>query len=81
MSNSTASAPAGVVLDWTRARTGPPAQCVFGDGLTVCRSPVKDMPCHKACAEKWISAHARGEDDRARLVRAHTPRPRKGGAR
>ena len=55
MSNSTPAMPGGVILDWTHARTGPPEPCVFGDGPTVCRSPVKDVPCHKACAETWIT--------------------------
>ena len=81
MSHTTARLPGGVVLDWRHARTGPPAPCVFGDGPTVCRSPVKDVPCHKGCAEEWISAHARDERERTSLIRAYTPRPRKGGAR
>ena len=78
MSNSTPAMPGGVVLDWTHARTGPPEPCVFGDGPTVCRSPVKDVPCHKACAETWITHHAADAADRARLIRTHTPA---GGAR
>jgi hypothetical protein len=49
----------------------------FGDGLTICRSPVKDVPCHKGCAETWITVHARDAADPARLIRAYTP---KGGA-
>jgi hypothetical protein len=81
MSNSTATVPGGVVLDWRHAPVGPPAECVFGDGITICRSPVKGTPCHKACAEAWIAAHARDEREWARLVRAYTPRPRRGGAR
>ena len=78
MSNATSIAPGGVVLDWRHARTGSPEQCVFGDGLTICRSPVKDVPCHKACAETWITRHAANPADRARLIRAYTPA---GGAR
>ena len=78
MSNATSIVPGGVVLDWTRARTGPPGPCVFGDGLTICRSPVLDVPCHKGCAEAWITTHAADAADRARLIRAHTSR---GGAR
>ena len=58
MSHATSALPGGVVLDWSHARTGPPEPCVFGDGLTVCRSPVKDVPCHKGCAEAWITTHA-----------------------
>jgi hypothetical protein len=73
MSNATSAMPGGVVLDWTRGLTGPPAPCVFGDGLTVCRSPVKDVPCHKGCAEAWIATHAADAADRARLIRAYTP--------
>jgi hypothetical protein len=30
------------------------------------------MPCHKGCAEAWITAHARDAADLARLVRACT---------
>ena len=74
MSNSTAHLPGGVVLDWRHAATGPPAPCVFGDGLTICRSPVKDVPCHKGCAEAWITTHAASPADLARLVQACTPR-------
>jgi len=78
MCHSTPAVPRGVVLDWTQGRTGPPEPCVFGDGLTVCRSPIKDVPCHKGCAEAWITTHAADAADRARLIRAYTPR---GGAR
>jgi hypothetical protein len=78
MSNSTPTMPGGVVLDWRHASTGPPEPCVFGDGPTVCRSPVKDVPCHKACAENWITSRAADAATRARLIRAYTPA---GGAR
>jgi len=74
MPNSTPIVPDGVVLDWRHGRTGPPEPCVFGDGPTVCRSPVKDVPCHKGCAEAWITDHARDAAHLAQLVRAHTPR-------
>ena len=47
---------------------------MFGDGPTVCRSPVKDVPCHKACAETWITRHAVDPADRARLI-PPTPLP------
>ena len=77
MFHATSAMPGGVVLDWSLARTGPPEPCVFGDGLTVCRSPVKDVPCHKGCAEAWINDHARDAAHLAQLVSAHTPR---GGA-
>lgn len=72
MPNATSVLPGGVVLDWTRGRIGPPEPCVFGDGLTVCRSPVKDVPCHKGCAEAWISTHATEAAHRARLIAAYT---------
>jgi hypothetical protein len=75
MSKSTAIIRGGLVLDWRHAPTGPPAPCVFGDGLTICRSPVKGVPCHKPCAEAWITTHAADEAERARLIRAYTPRP------
>jgi hypothetical protein len=78
MSNATSVLPGGVVLDWTRARTGPPEPCVFRDGPTVCRSPVKDVPCHKGCAEAWITTHARDAAELRRLIRTYTP---DGGAR
>jgi hypothetical protein len=78
MPNATSAMPAALVLDWRHAQTGPPAPCVFGDGLTICRSPVRDVPCHKACAEAWIIIHATGPADRARLVHAYTPRASKG---
>ncbi len=74
MSNATSVAPGGVVLDWTAGRTGPPEPCVFGDGPAICRSPVRDVPCHKRCAEEWITARARDAADLARLIREHTPR-------
>jgi hypothetical protein len=73
MTDATSGAPAGVVLDWRHARTGPPAPCVFGDGLTICRSPARDVPCHKGCAENWITTHAANAADRARLIRRYTP--------
>lgn len=76
MSKPTLAAPGGVVLDWRHAQVGPPEPCVFGDGLTVCRSPVKGVPCHKRCAEAWIDAHASSPAQRARLVAAYTPRKR-----
>jgi len=74
MSNATSAMPGGVFLDWRHGQIGPPEPCVFGDGLTVCRSPVKNLPCHKGCAETWITAHAADAAHRARLIRAYTPR-------
>jgi hypothetical protein len=69
-----AAAPSRVVLDWRLATIGPLAPCVLCGRSALCRSPVKDVPCHKQCAERWITSHARDEADRARLVRAYTPR-------
>ena len=74
MSHATSTTPGGVVLDWRHAATGPPAPCVLCEGLTCCRSPAQGVPCHKACAEAWITAHASTDADRARLIAAHTPR-------
>jgi hypothetical protein len=44
----------------------------------ICRSPAKGVPCHKGCAEAWITVRARDPEHRARLITAHTPKP--GGA-
>ena len=65
--------PGAVVLDWRHAAIGPLAPCVFGDGPTVCRSPVKGVPCHKGCAEAWITTHARDGAHQRQLIHAHTP--------
>jgi hypothetical protein len=75
MSNATSVMPARpvVVLDWRHGRIGPYEPCVLCGHRTVCRSPVKDAPCHKACAETWITRHARGPADLARLIREQTP--------
>jgi hypothetical protein len=74
MSHATSAALARpVVLDWRHGTIGPLAPCVLCGTPAVCRSPAKDAPCHKACAETWITSHARGPDDRARLIRTHTP--------
>jgi hypothetical protein len=73
MPNATSVMPGGVVLDWRRGRTGPLAPCVLCGRPALCRSPARDVPCHKGCAEAWISAHARNDIDRARLIRRHTP--------
>jgi hypothetical protein len=73
MFHATSTIPGGVVLDWRHAEVGPPAPCVLCEGLTMCRSPVKDLPCHKACAEAWITVHATSPAQRARLVAAYTP--------
>jgi hypothetical protein len=73
MSHATSGMPACVVLDWRHGSTGPLAPCVLCGVQTVCRSPARDVPCHKGCAETWITAHARNDIDLARLIRAHTP--------
>jgi hypothetical protein len=73
MSHATSGMPAGVVLDWRHGCIGELAPCVLCEIPTVCRSPVKDVPCHKACAETWITTHAQCATDRARLIRAYTP--------
>ncbi len=80
MSHATSGMPARVVLDWRHGTIHPLAPCVLCGNPAACRSPVKDVPCHKGCAEAWISAHARDAAHLAALVAAHTPRPRKGGA-
>ena len=76
MSHATSALAGGVVLDWRRVATGPPAPCVLCARLTVCRSPVKGVPCHKMCAEAWITVHATSATERARLIREHTPTSR-----
>ena len=73
MSHATSIVPGGVVLDWRHAQTGPPVPCALCGGLTCCRSPVQGVPCHKGCAEAWITVHATNAAERARLIAAHTP--------
>jgi hypothetical protein len=73
MSHATSVTPGGVVLDWTRAAIGPLAPCVLCGTPALCRSPVKDVPCHKGCAEAWINDHAADAAERARLIAAYTP--------
>jgi hypothetical protein len=73
MSHATSALPGGVVLDWSHATTGPLAPCVLCGQPALCRSPVKDVPCHKGCAEAWINAHAADAADRARLINVYTP--------
>jgi hypothetical protein len=72
MSHATSAPGRGVVLDWRHAATGPPEPCVFGNGPTVCRSPVAGVPCHQACAETWINTHAADAADLAQLIRTCT---------
>jgi hypothetical protein len=73
MSHATSGVPARVVLDWRRGSIGPLAPCVLCGRPALNRSPVKDVPCHKGCAEAWITRHARNPADLARLIRAYTP--------
>jgi hypothetical protein len=70
--------PGPVVLDWRHADIGDPAPCVLCGTPALCRSPARDVPCHKGCAEAWITTHARDAAHQARLIRDHTP---DGGAR
>ena len=78
MPNATSVLPGGVVLDWRHGQVGPLAPCVCCGRPALCRSPVKDVPCHKGCAEAWITSDALDDTDRARLIAAYTPR---GGGR
>ena len=78
MPNATSVPPGGVALDWRRGWIGPLAPCVLCGRPALSRSPIKDVPCHKGCAEAWITSHARGAADARRLIAAHTPG---GGAR
>jgi len=79
MSHATSGMTARVALDWRHGQIGPLAPCVLCGQPAICRSPVKGVPCHKGCAESWITDHARDERDRARLIRLYTPG--KGGTR
>jgi hypothetical protein len=74
MHNATSGMPARpVFLDWRHGTIGELAPCVLCQRPAICRSPVKDVPCHKGCAETWIATHAANAADRARLIRACTP--------
>ena len=77
MPNATSARPGRVVPDWRHGTTGELAPCVLCGTPALCRSPSKDVPCHKGCAEQWITTNARNDADRARLIRLHTPN--KGG--
>ena len=63
-----------VVLDWTAAAVGPLEPCVLCGLPALCRSPRTGKPCHKSCAQDWITAHAIDTVDLARLVVTFTPR-------
>jgi hypothetical protein len=76
MSHATSGMPARVVLDWRRGTIGELAPCVLCGTPAACRSPVKDVPCHKGCAET-LDHHPR---PRHRPPRPADPRlhPRQG---
>ena len=79
MSHATSATPGGVVLDWRHGHDRPARRrACCATGRPLCRSPARDVPCHKGCAETWITTHAADAADRARLIRAYTPG---GGAR
>jgi hypothetical protein len=74
MSNATSVMPVRVVLDWRKGQVSDqPAPCVLCSRPALCRSPARDVPCHKGCAETWITGHARNPAHLARLITAHTP--------
>jgi hypothetical protein len=74
MPNATSATPRRVVLDWRHALVGPPEPCVLCGLPAICRSPVKGAPCHKGCAEAWITVRATTPEIRARLIARHTPK-------
>lgn len=74
MPHATSPAPPRVVLDWRKGPISPvPQPCVICGQPTVGRSPARDVPCHKGCAEAWITAHARDARHLAQLIRRYTP--------
>jgi hypothetical protein len=73
MSHATSAAPGRPVLDWRHAQIGPLAPCVLCWKPAICRSPARGVPCHKGCAEAWITVRARDPEHLARLIAAHTP--------
>ena len=74
MSHATSACPRASSWTGGTAGIGPLAPCVLCGRPALNRSPVKDVPCHKRCAETWITVHAPDDIDRARLIRAYTPR-------
>jgi hypothetical protein len=75
MPNATSAAPPRVVLDWRKGQVSDqPAPCVLCGLPALCRSPVKDVPCHKGCAEAWITANARDAGHLAWVIAAYTPK-------
>jgi hypothetical protein len=74
MSHAISVPPARVVLDWRKGQvSSQAAPCVLCGRPALCRSPAKDVPCHKGCAEAWIRDHARTPEQLAPLIAAHTP--------
>jgi hypothetical protein len=73
MSHATSVMPGRVVLDWRTGTLGALAPCVLCGHPALCRSPATGKPCHKGCAEAWITTHARNPRDLARLVSRYTP--------
>ncbi len=73
MSHATSAMPARVVLDWRHGTIGDLAPSVLCGLPAMNRTPVKGVPCHKGCAEAWITDCARNTADLARLIRRYTP--------
>ena len=55
MSHATSGMPARVVLDWRHGASARSHPACCAGTPAACRSPVKDVPCHKGCAETWIT--------------------------
>lgn len=49
-------------LDWRNARVADPAPCVLCGKPAFLRSPDKNVPCHKTCAESWINQRKRAPE-------------------
>jgi hypothetical protein len=82
MSDATSVLLARVVLDWRKGQvSGQPAPCVLCGRPALCRSPARDVPCHKGCAEAWITAHAQSPGQLATLIARYTPGTAEGAAR
>jgi hypothetical protein len=73
MSDATSGLPARLVLDWRHGTIGGLAPCVLCGQPALNRSPVTGAPCHKGCAETWITSHARDAGHLTGLVRRYTP--------
>jgi hypothetical protein len=77
MNHAISPPPGAVVLDWRHAQVGEiPEPCAVCGQPALCRSPRTGRPCHKRCAENWITGHAADPAQRAELIRAFTPRDR-----